>query len=397
MLELFLSALRNLSRKGLRSAITICGIMIGVASVIIIGSIGTGASTTVDKQLDGLGINGLDISRQRQNVYDFGATMSDRDLRACLGVKGVKSAMPLIMQAGDAELCGYQKDTVFWGVDSNARSMISLNITHGRMFSKSQVAANARVCLVDDTLARDIYKRTNITGKKISIYLGSSTVDFTICGVVESSGSLLYNLVGSYVPTFIYLPYTTVENLRNARGFDEIMIKSADGENQDRIGARIVSTLKKQSGGHAYTATNMLRQRKSISDILDIITLVISAVGAISLIVAGLGTMTIMLVSVHERTREIGIKKAVGAKRAVILAEFLFEALLISLLGGLCGVALGIFLSYFCLTFMHIAFCISIRSIILSTAFALLSGMIFGVYPAYKASNLKPVDALREV
>jgi ABC-type transport system, involved in lipoprotein release, permease component len=396
MLELFLSALRNLGRKGFRSAITICGIMIGVASVIVIGSIGSGASMTVDKQLDGLGINGLDISRQRDNIYDFGATMSDKDLTVCLGVKGVKSAMPLIMQAGDAVLHGYQKDTVFWGVGSNARSMISLTISHGRMFSKSQVASHARVCLVDDTFAKEIYKRTNITGKQISIYMGSDYVDFTICGVVESSGSLLYNLVGSYIPTFVYLPYTTVEDLRNRSGFDDIMVKSADNGNQDRIGAQIIADLKKQNGGNTYTATNMLRQRQSISDVLDIITLVISAVGAISLIVAGLGTMTIMLVSVHERTREIGIKKAIGAKKGLILLEFLFEALFISILGGLSGVLLGIFLSYICMTVMHIAFCVSIRSILLSTGFALMTGTIFGVYPAYKAANLKPVDALRE-
>lgn len=396
MLELVLSALRNLSRKGFRSAITICGIMIGVASVIVIGSIGYGATLTIDRQLNSLGINGLDITKQRNNIFDYNATMGESELKACLSVNGVKSAMPLVMQAGDAVLRGYQKDMIFWGVDSNARSIISLNIRHGRMFSKSQVAQHARVCLVDDHFANEVYKRTNITGKKLSVFMGGDYVEFTICGVVESSESLLYNLVGDYIPSFIYLPYTTAEDLRNRSGFDDVMVQSKDGSNQDQISRKILAALKHQNGGNTYTASNMIKQRQSISDILGIITLVISAVGAISLIVAGLGTMTIMLVSVHERTREIGIKKAIGAKKGTILFEFLIEALLISMLGGIFGIALGLILSYLCLTIMHITFCVSAQAIVLSSGFALLTGTLFGVYPAHKAANLKPVDALRE-
>jgi putative ABC transport system permease protein len=370
--------------------------MIGVSSVIVISSIGSGAKIAVNNQLDSLGVNGLYISQNKANIYDDKATMKDNDIKTCLGVNGVKSAMPLIMQTGNAVLHGYQKDAIIWGIGSNARGMISLKVSHGRMFSKSQVSSHANVCLVDDTLAKAIYKRTNITGKSISLYMGKDYVTFKISGVVESSSSLLYNLVGNYIPTFVYIPYTTAEDLREQNGFDEILIKGDTSKNQDVIGSSIASILSKKHSGSSYTASNMLKQKQRLSNLLNIITLVISAVGAISLIVAGLGIMTIMLVSVNERTKEIGIKKAIGAKNGIIMMEFLFEALSISLIGGALGIGFGTLLSYICSTAINFTFSVSPQYIMIATGFAVATGTLFGVYPAYKAAHLKPVDALRQ-
>ena len=396
MFEYLICALRNLGRKRFRSILTVCGIMIGVASVIIIGAIGNGAKLAVNKQLDSLGINGVNISQIKNNIYDLAATMSDADLKTCLNVNGVKSAMPLIMQTGDAVLRENQKDAVIWGVDSNARSMISLKVSSGRMFSKSQVSSRAKVCLIDDTFAQAVYKRTNVTGKMISLYMGKEYETFKICGVVESGSSLLYNFVGTYMPTFVYIPYTTAEDLRVRNGYDEIMVKGDANNDLDRIGGLITTALSKKHVGTSYSASNMLKQKEKFSGFLGIITLVISAVGAISLVVAGLGIMTVMLVSVNERTKEIGIKKAIGAKKGLIMLEFLFEALSISIIGGVLGIASGTGLAYIISKILNYSFRIDLSSVLMSSGFALFTGVIFGVYPAYKAANLKPVDALRQ-
>lgn len=396
MIDFLISALRNIGRKKLRSILTFCGIAIGVASVIIIGAIGNGATIAVNGQLDSLGINGINISQKRENVNDTNAVMTQNDLKYCLGVKGVDSAMPLIMQEGNATLKGEQKSAMIWGVGSNARSIISLNLKYGKMLTQSQVSSHAKVCLIDDAFAKSIYKRTNITGKTISIYMGDSYETLKICGIVESSSSLLYNLVGDYVPTFVYLPYTTAADLRNSDGFDQIVIKEKANYDSDKTGSQIVKLLGQKHIGSSYQVSNMLKQKQKLSNILGIITLVISLVGAISLFVAGIGIMTVMLVSVNERMREIGIKKAIGAKKTTIMFEFLLEALIISLIGGIIGVALGVGISFIMSKASSFNFDINMNYVLISSGFAAATGIIFGVYPAYKAANLNPVDALRQ-
>lgn len=394
MFEYVESALRNLGRKRFRSILTICGIVIGVASVILIGAIGNGAKFAVNQQLDGLGINGIDITAQKGSYDDLGATLSSEDLGFCKGVNGVTAVMPLIMQEGNAALRGMQKDALVWGVDSNAETIISLKLAYGRMLSHSQVQNHEKVCLVGNDFAQEIYHRDNIVGKNISIYMGNRYETMKICGVVESDSSLLYNLVGDYIPTFVYLPYTTAADLRGRSGFDEIMVKST-AVNAERVGDSITNLLETKHPGKGYTASNMLEQKKKLSGILSVITLMISAFGAISLVVAGLGIMTVMLVSLNERTREIGIKKALGAPKSAIILEFLLEALSISLIGSVAGVASGSGIALALSKAMGLHFAVDFSTILLSCGFALVTGILFGVYPAVKAGSLNPVDALR--
>lgn len=396
MWDYLFCALRNIGRKRFRSIITICGIIIGVSSVIIIGTIGNGAKYAVNTQLDSLGINGLNISQKSDSLSAISSRLTMEDLNTCLKVKGVSSAMPLIMQQGNAVLRDQQKTSLIWGIGSNAGSLIALKLDYGRFFTQSQIDSHAKVCLVDDTFAKSAYKRANITGKNISIYMGKDYQTFKVIGIVESGSSLLYNLVGEYIPTFIYVPYTAAEDLRQTSGFDQIMIRESDNYDADKTGTLITELLAKKHVGNNYVSSNMIKQKQRFSDILGIVTIVISAVGAISLIVAGLGIMTVMLVSVNERTREIGIKKAIGAKKGVIMFEFLLEALLITVIGGAIGIATGIFISYCASKAMNFDFSINFQSVFLSSGFAILTGILFGVYPAFKAANLNPVDALRQ-
>jgi putative ABC transport system permease protein len=394
MIEYLFCALRNLGRKKFRTVLTVSGIAIGVASVIIIGAIGQGGKTAVASELDSLGINGLNISTQ-SGSGDIQPTISDTDVADCLKVSGVKSAMPVIMQSGSALLHGSEKSALYWGIGTNAKDIISIKMLHGSMFTKTDIDKHAMVCLVDDTFAINFFKRTNITGKKVTVFLGNNYKELLIKGVVTSGSSILKNLVGSYMPYFIYVPYTTAQDLRGQTGYDQIAIKTVSDKDIDSVGQHIVNVLSNQDGQGEFVANNMFAQKERLSELLNIVTLIISAVGAISLIVAGLGIMTVMTVSVSERTREIGIKKAIGAKKNVILLEFLFEALAISFLGGIIGILAGAGLSYLASAILHFTFSVRIDSVLLSTGFAVLIGVLFGVNPAVKASRLKPVEALR--
>jgi putative ABC transport system permease protein len=217
-----------------------------------------------------------------------------------------------------------------------------------------------------------------------------------VVGIIKTGSGLLQNMIGDYIPTFVYVPYTTIQTAVGRDDFDQIAVKVKSGSNVDKIGKIIVSDLNRNNGTtDAFVSNNLAKQKDSLTSMLDIITLILSAVGSISLLVASLSIMTVMLVSVNERTREIGIKKAIGAKRSSIMMEFMFEAILISLIGCFCGIAVGYLISYAGTAYFGITLSIRMDIMLLAIGFSIFTGTVFGVYPAYKASSLNPVDALR--
>ena len=219
---------------------------------------------------------------------------------------------------------------------------------------------------------------------------------FEAVGVIKTGSGLLQNLIGDYIPNFLYVPYTTLQSVTGKNSFDQIAVRVEDNYDVDEAGQSIVSTLSNTTGiSDGFLANNLVKQKDGLKSILNTVTVVLSAVGAISLLVASLSIMTVMMVSVNERTREIGIKKSIGARRSTILCEFLLEAIFISLIGCLIGVVVGIGISFFGASYVNISLQLRKDIILLAVGFSLLSGIIFGVYPAAKASRLKPVDALR--
>ena len=179
-----------------------------------------------------------------------------------------------------------------------------------------------------------LYKRRNITGKTVELTVSGRTLEFDVIGVVSKSASDLGGLVSGYIPSFVYIPYTTLQGLTGTDLFDKIVVQFRDGADIERLGIKIAQHIMKQKNVYSgYYMENLVSQKNRVNNVLGIVTVFVSAVAGISLVVGGLGIMTIMLVAVNERKREIGIKKAVGATHGKILAEFLFEALIISLIG----------------------------------------------------------------
>ncbi|MEQ2439452.1 ABC transporter permease [Solibaculum intestinale] len=388
-------AVRNLTRKSMRTWLTIVSISIGIASVVVIGAIGDAGKAAVTSELDNMGITGLSVSTAAYGTSTSVHLQMD-ELNAIRELPSVENAMPLIMYYTDSTLKGEKSDSLVWGIDSGAKQIISLELLHGRLINKNDVEDTAKVCLVDQNYALSTYGRENIVGKTMQILMNGNEETYEIVGIVSAGSSIMQNVIGNYVPSIVYVPYTSLQEYAVINKFDQIAVKVNPGSNVEDAQSSIISALDQVSGTTgAFHAENLAKQRDQLMSMLDIITLVLSLIGGISLIVAGLGIMTIMLVSVTERTREIGIKKAIGAKNHKIMVEFLLEAVFITAIGSLLGALVGLGISMLGLMAVGMSAAIQWPTILNAIGVSMLIGVFFGVYPAYKASKLRPVEALR--
>lgn len=270
-----------------------------------------------------MGIGGLCLRATEENNDKY---FTQSMLQAVSENENVLEVTPLLTKMATIRVCATDSQAVVWGVDDNASKIMSMELLHGRLINSADVRKGARVCIVDESFAMTHYKRTNIVGKNISLSGDSSEQTFTVIGVVRSGGAILQGLMGEVVPSFLYTPYTSLGALPTGQRVTQIVAKLSDGVDEEEATLSVLRTLDRATGrSGGYRAQNLNQQKDELNGVMDIVALVLSAIGGISLLVAGLSIMTVMLVTVHERTREIGIKKAIGASRRIILFEFLAE------------------------------------------------------------------------
>lgn len=383
---------KNILRKRIQTVLTILGIGIGVFSVLLITAIGSMGRTAINAELEGLGFDCITVSPVRKDLN----VLNGQLLEEVDAMEGVALAAPLITGMGQAVMRGYTGEAMICGVDQNANRVISLDLSSGRFLRRSDVAAGAYVCVVDETIALSYYKRTNIVGKTILLTVGSAVQEFEIVGVARGDSSAIKGMVGDLIPSFIYVPYTAMQEMTSKSTIDQLFVRVVDAAQSQQVGDSIVSTLNTQSGyQNLYRFEDLAVQKDRLNTILEVVTLVLSAIGAVSLVVSGLSIMTIMIVSVQDRTREIGIKKAIGAKRGSILAEFLLEAIIMTLLGSIGGVVASVLITQLLNLLLGLSLEIHLHTMGRTILFSGLVGVIFGVYPAKLAASLRPVDALR--
>ena len=324
--------------------------------------------------------------------------MSDNELDSIKSLSYVDFAMPIVFESTDAYIRDKKSPVYLWGIDKSAKDVISLKLLNGRFFNSGDLSSNSKSCMVDQTFAKNHYGTYNAVGKEIVINSGGRSLKYKIVGVLKTGSGLLQNVMGSYIPEFIYIPYTTMRQNLNSKNFSQIAVKINKNYDDDAAGENIVKTMERNVNiDDAYSFTNMTKQKENISEIINIFTLVISSVGIISLFVAGLSIMNVMLVSVSERKKEIGIKKALGASKGTIISEFLFESAMMTFIGGVVGILFGTAVSWVGISLFGLTMPFRIDIMLAILVFSVFVGIVFGIYPAVKAAGLRPVEALRSV
>lgn len=376
-----------LGRKRLRSILTISSIAIGTAMVVLILCIAQIGTDAVEHELEDMGMNGLSVSSSDGLEFD--------SLSAIRSLPSVREAMPLSVQFVSLLADGEDYTAMSCGIDAGGDQVISLELLHGRMLSQRDIVEQSAVCVVDENLALDVFGRSNVIGQSFTIIYKGTALDATVVGVSATGSSLLQN-ISAMIPYMIYVPYTTQQAATGDYGFDQIAVRLTQGTESEMATASIRSVLtgNGQFPG-ALMTEDLAGQRARLENMMEIVTLALAAIGAVSLLVSGFGILTAMLSSVNERTREIGIKKAIGASRMRILWEFLAGALLMSLCGALIGVTLGCGAVLVGCRLLRFSAAFPVWQLMGVVGITLLLGMLFGAYPAYRASGLKPVEALR--
>ena len=397
--ESFLMAWASLVANKLRSLLTMLGIIIGVAAVIALVSIGNGVKQDIEDSISSLGSNLLVVlpgaprtpgARPSQGSMK---SLKISDYEAIAKLEGVKAASP--MTNGSYVVIYQNKNwtTSVAGVNSNFQDVNNWTMTSGRFFSDKNVQNRERVAVVGQTVVKNLFADEDPVGKEIRV----KNIPFRVIGVLKSKGN---GTMGNDQDDTVLIPYTT--SMERVEGIDylrRVYVVSKDDEGIDRLQADIENLLRvrhniKDTNLDDFNIQNMKSIMETVAQTTGTFTLFLGAVAAISLVVGGIGIMNIMLVSVTERTREIGVRKALGATYSVIVTQFLIEAVVISLIGGFIGIAFGIGASKVIGMVSGMSTVVSVPTIIMSFAFSMAIGLIFGIYPARKAAKLNPIDAL---
>lgn len=386
-------SLVNIFRSKTRSLLTMAGIAVGVFAVVLISTVGAVGTSEVSNTLITMGVDTLLIQTADNAVS---VTLKDSDVSAVRSIEGVSDVMPLMASVTEAKMLGRRLDCYVWGVDKSADKLVSLTAKHGRLITNADCAAREKVCVIDEQFALKSYGRSNIVGKTLSLFLGGKYHTFTVIGVAHSGLSGLQSMLTNIMPGFMYLPITTMQQLCGRTTYDKIAVKLSDADSDSVIVDTVTGTLDNLNNAKdGYKCNNLLSQKSQLDSIMSIVTTALSLVAGISLVVSGISVMTTMMMSVGERTREIGIKKAIGAKSFDIWTEFLTESVILTLLGSMAGIVFGLLVSGVGCLIVKVPFTMNLSSLLISALASAAIGAVFGAYPAVKAARLHPAEALR--
>lgn len=387
-ISIFKEALKNIISNKLRSCLTMLGLIIGIMSVILLVGIGTGATTNVTSAVKSLGTGTLTVSIDSESD----ATLEYEQIDELKELNDIDSVAPYKNVSGTVS-----KDTTtsrgasILATTSEYISVMNLKLESGRLLSNIDLENDSKVCLIGNDLTDTLFegsKIKDIVGQTINI----EGDKYTVIGVLTKTGSTM----GNNIDSNIIIPFTTAKYLGSDTSINSLYIKVQNEDKIDFTTSQIESYLERTLSitSDYYSVNSQDSMLDTMSDITSTLSLLLGGIASISLIVGGIGVMNVMLVSVTERTKEIGIRKSLGAKRKDILVQFLVESLILCILGGTLGVILGVGIGIILQTF-GFNFNTSSGIVIVSFVASSLIGLVFGIFPAYKASKLNPIEALR--
>ena len=372
-----------LSNK-LRSFLTMLGIIIGVMAVTLLISLVQGASDSVTDQLNDLGGNQLVTQ-----IYSTTKRLSLSEIRELEGSGGVEYVSPVFNGKATAIAGTEDKDVSVVGITERYKDVQGIDLEAGRNISRNDLDYRLSVCIVGQKVATDLFGTTDVIGKEIRL----AGKDYRIIGLHEQAQE---TMVGSANDS-VYIPFTNAQRLLSNTAISMFYVSAPDADSLEEAEKTVKDALRTKFGDEdMYNVVNLTDVMDIIDQVMSTLGLLLGAIAAISLVVGGIGIMNIMLVSVTERTREIGIRKAIGAQKADIILQFLIESVLLSLMGGIIGMLLsqGV-LSAINYTHPDYHFAITKTVGAVALGFSFFVGVVFGIYPANKAANLKPINALR--
>ncbi len=392
-----------LKRNKLRAFLTMLGIIIGVAAVIAMMAIGQGSKQSIQSSLSGMGSNMITVmpqSNEPGGVRLQGSsiqTLKLEDIQAIerLNSKNINGLSPVVSTSGQAIKGAYNWPTTITGVSPDYLNIRQLKLKDGILFSETDVKRFAKVCLLGQTVITNLFPDgSNPIGQIIRF----KNIPFQVIGILEPKGQSNF---GQDQDDIIIAPYTTVQKRITATNYLQSIYASATSEaSSDAATTEITNSIRDShkllgSQENDFQVRTQAELITTITSTSSMLTVLLTAIAGISLLIGGIGIMNIMYVSVTERTREIGLRMSIGARGQDILMQFLIEAILISITGGIIGVLLGVSSAFMISYFLNWPILISESSIVISFIVCAVTGVFFGYYPAQKASNLDPIDALR--
>ena len=398
--ESFLTALDSLFANKMRAALTMLGVIIGVAAVIALMSIGNGVNQSITGEIQSIGVNLIVITTDFDNSGGYSSlSLSDvAALRDPLNAPAVGDVAASVQGSQEVVNGSNSLRTTVSGVTASYFPIYNLaDFQGGDRLTEQDVNTSARVAVLGANAAEDLFEDTYPIGENIRI----SGISYEVVGVLQESGGFAGNDGGVYIPISTAQSRLYTDRTRQGqKAISMISVQAASEAQTDAAIEQITETLRRE---HNITYANdddfSIISQADLLATFDVITgtltAFLGAVAGISLLVGGIGIMNIMLVSVTERTREIGIRKAVGALQRDILVQFLMESIVLSVVGGLLGVLLGWGISVIAGRLIDLQTVVDIGTILLATGFAAAIGLIFGIYPAWRAARLRPIEALR--
>jgi putative ABC transport system permease protein len=388
--EAFRVAVGALVANRLRSALTMLGVVIGVAAVVVLVALGAGAKHEVEQQVEGLGSNIIIVVPGK---FELGSaptisrlTLDDVNL---LGrVVGDERRVAVSVASGETVSVGRRQTFVTVnGVNENVPNVFDRPLARGEYITASDVDTRRRVAVLGSTAVRRVFGDVDPLGRQVSI----AGVRFRVIGVFAPVGSTF----GVDRDTEVHIPVTAAQRLFGVDRIDALAVKAPRADDVEPLQGKLTAALRDKYDGEEFSAVTQTQILGTIGRILGLLTLVLAAIAAISLLVGGVGVSNIMLVSVRERTREIGLRKALGARQRDILLQFLIEAVLLCVVGGLIGIGLGVGSSLLVAAVSPLPAVIAWWSPALAFTVSAAVGVFFGVAPARRAGRLDPVVALR--
>ena len=393
ILEPLRIALRSLKSNKLRTLLSMLGIIIGVGAVIAIVSIGTGAQQEVTGQIAGLGSNTIQIRSGgmfgQGGDVNFTPKMGEEIRKAA---PAVKSLVSIIQQSGNLQRGSENIRVTAVGTGVEYQNIYDFFPEQGRFFDEGSIIRRSNEMVLGSEVAEELFGEEDPIGSRLRYRVGNRTHIFTVIGVMQERGSGLEGNLDEQV----YIPYTTaMDKLASTRYVDSFLAQAGSSdEARVAVGQSEYFLTRSLGDSDDFWIQSQDQILEVIAQVTGTLNIMLGGIAGISLLVGGIGIMNIMLVSVTERTREIGIRKALGAKRKHIMRQFLIEALCLSGLGGIIGILLGRLGAVAIAGIGGWPVVVSTGSVLLALGFALLVGLFFGLYPAYKASRLDPVKAL---